>query len=234
MRKIIIKNLRIKEDFENIEKLNLDLKENEIGVWRVDIRKNEKVVEEKKYLLTEDELKSQECFLRSKDRLRFIIGRIFAKEISAKYLKTKPEKIMIKKGKYSKPFVFYDGGVLNYNLSHSGDIVLFAFAYNADVGIDVEEIKYIKDYKELYDIFNVREKMRILKSEDFRVFYRYWTAKEAYVKADGRGFGIDPKSFYISEDDILFDENDKEIKDFKIIRIRETEKYSETLAYREK
>lgn len=231
MRKVTIINFEEKEDFENFEKTNLDLKENEIAVWRVNIKKNVKVVEEKKYLLTKNELKIQERFLHSKDRLRFAVGRIFAKEIAAKYLKNKPEKIIMKKGKYSKPYITNTGGALNYNLSHSGDIVLLAFAYNANVGIDVEEIKYLKEYKELCEFFNVRERMKVVESEDFREFYRYWTAKEAYMKADGRGFGIDPKSFYITEDDILFDENEKEIEDFKIIRIRETEKYSETLAY---
>jgi len=37
----------------------------------------------------------------------------------------------------------------HFNLSHSGDLALYAFAYNRHVGVDVEYIRANIDYEEL-------------------------------------------------------------------------------------
>ncbi|WP_286851115.1 MULTISPECIES: 4'-phosphopantetheinyl transferase superfamily protein [Sphingobacterium] len=60
-----------------------------------------------------------------------------------------------------------------------------------DLGIDVEEIIYL-DIEQFRDCFSVKELKVIFKAENsLNEFYKLWTKKEAIIKADGRGFGID-------------------------------------------
>ncbi len=230
----MIRNLYTGEDFTRLEQNGLYLSKYEIGVFRVHLQQIAQWIGQKMHLLNCEEQARRQSFVYDKDRLRFAVGRICAKELAAYCLRIKPEQILIVQGKHQKPVLLNGGGALQYNLSHSGDRVLFAFAFDADVGIDVEQVRYLQDYKTLCDCLHGFEKRRVLESGDFKTFYQYWTAKEAYIKADGRGFGIDFASFYISKEDRLFEANGKELKAYQLVRISETEKYAEALVYRER
>ncbi len=75
----------------------------------------------------------------------------------------------------------------DFSISHSGFIAVCAFSLHSKIGVDVEEIKpvTIDDFKEQ---FLDEEWNSIIKSGNLNdCFYYYWTAKEAVLKADGRG-----------------------------------------------
>jgi 4'-phosphopantetheinyl transferase len=81
---------------------------------------------------------------------------------------------------------------LRFNLSHSGDYCLCAVALGREVGIDVEQVRPDIACLDLAERFFTKREYDDLQQgpEENRHarFFRYWTCKEAYLKA--RGIGI--------------------------------------------
>ncbi len=79
--------------------------------------------------------------------------------------------------------------VLRLSVSHCGDVALFAFSMDAQVGVDVERLNPSADVLSLARrCLSAPERARLCElPEDERVaaFYRCWTAKEAFSKALG-------------------------------------------------
>jgi 4'-phosphopantetheinyl transferase len=98
---------------------------------------------------------------------------------------------------YNKP---YFAGNLFFNISHSGAYVLCAVSKTNRVGIDIEAIRDI-GFKEFSGCFTAGEWTCINTSDDpGAAFYRFWTRKEAVIKADGRGLQIPLQSFEVIHD----------------------------------
>lgn len=77
-----------------------------------------------------------------------------------------------------------------FNISHSGNRVVCALSRNGRIGIDIEYIKPLS-FDDFQTQFTEREWLNIRNSPDpVASFYRFWTAKESLIKADGRGLGI--------------------------------------------
>ena len=101
-----------------------------------------------------------------------------------------PEKsIQLAKSEHGKPFL--PDSDLQFNLSHSVDLALYAFARGRDVGVDVErESRKVKaiEIAERFFSESEREYLRQLPEEQLPVaFLRTWTRKEALLKALGTG-----------------------------------------------
>ena len=77
---------------------------------------------------------------------------------------------------------------LEFNLSHSGDYAICAIS-DDEVGCDIEKIKDV-NLKIAKRFFSEEEYNNVLK--DNKLFFRYWTLKESYLKAKGIGIkGLD-------------------------------------------
>lgn len=97
---------------------------------------------------------------------------------------------------YGKPF-FQDLSV-SFNISHSGDMVICACSNIIhNIGVDIEKVSYI-DFEAFKEVFSDNEHEILMNKQDLSEFIRLWTVKEAIIKADGRGFSIDPKLITIS------------------------------------
>jgi 4'-phosphopantetheinyl transferase len=88
-------------------------------------------------------------------------------------------------GAHGKPFL--DGSPWRFNLSHSHGIRLLAVAHGLEVGVDIERIRPLRRRAALLArCFTARERARLEEAPD-RELLRHWAAKEALVKAIGRG-----------------------------------------------
>ncbi|MDI5967039.1 4'-phosphopantetheinyl transferase superfamily protein [Streptomyces sp. SL13] len=78
----------------------------------------------------------------------------------------------------------------HFSLSHSGELVLIAFA-GTPVGADVEELPTVRTADEIAPRLHPRERDEIVAvaDDDERrtAFARCWTRKEAYLKGTGEG-----------------------------------------------
>jgi 4'-phosphopantetheinyl transferase len=100
-----------------------------------------------------------------------------------------PGDLHLSYGEQGKP-VLADSD-LRFNLSHTRDLALFAFAREIDLGLDVEDIQASDDLEAVAEQnFAPAERDALLalpQSERTSAFYRCWTRKEALLKAEGCG-----------------------------------------------
>lgn len=90
---------------------------------------------------------------------------------------------------------------LQCNLSHSGTLVVGAFAVGGPVGVDIEHISPVDAPALSKRFFHPREHARLLHEPDdaqrTHFFYRIWTRKESSLKALGCGLTVNPASFSV-------------------------------------
>jgi 4'-phosphopantetheinyl transferase len=84
---------------------------------------------------------------------------------------------------------YFDDRV-DFNIAHSGRFIVCALSLTNKVGIDVEEIKPIS-LEDFEANFSEEEWIKIYADEDqYRGFYKFWTKKEAFLKAIGLGLNV--------------------------------------------
>lgn len=135
------------------------------------------------------------------DRLRFAKCRCLLRRIIAAWKGIQPMQVAFRLGKYGKPFLGHSGG-LQFNISHTHGSAIFAFCHESEIGIDIEHIERDADFDGVaLKVFTPIEQNMLLQlngREKRREFFRLWTAKEAFMKATGRGFSLDPSSIETS------------------------------------
>jgi 4'-phosphopantetheinyl transferase len=114
-------------------------------------------------------------------------GAPAVRELIACYAGERPESLRIVPGPHGKPTL--DAAALRFNLSHSGGTTLLAFALGVDVGIDIEHARTLRRRDALLArCFTPDERAQVCAARDpDAALLAAWTAKEALVKAIGRG-----------------------------------------------
>ncbi|NET10505.1 MAG: 4'-phosphopantetheinyl transferase superfamily protein, partial [Symploca sp. SIO2B6] len=85
---------------------------------------------------------------------------------------------------------------VTFNLSHSGEIALYAVSCDRRVGIDIEVLRPMPQALQLAQRFFLKQEYQQLATlptaQQETAFFRGWTRKEAYLKATGEGLvGLD-------------------------------------------
>ena len=131
-----------------------------------------------------------------RDRRRFVVARARLRELLAERLDVSPESIEFVYGREGKPALaerFARSG-WRFNLSHCDELVLYAFARERDVGIDVEAVRAVDEADAIAERSfapGERSAFRALKPEQRNSgFLQLWTRKEAFVKALGDGLAV--------------------------------------------
>jgi 4'-phosphopantetheinyl transferase len=179
------------------------LGQHELHVWRAALNVSPALTCRLESALNEDEKGRAEKFLVPQARDRFVASRGILRELLATYLEIEPEKVEFMYGPQGKPSLspVYNSKVC-FNISHSREMGLFAFASDAAVGVDIEQVK--PDFKgmEIASRFFSSEEIAALAKLPpelgVEAFFECWTRKEAYVKARGQGLGIPLRSFTVS------------------------------------
>ncbi len=144
-------------------------------------------------LLSENEIVYTERFRSDADKNRFSTGRQMLRLLSSKYLSVPPEKIIVSGERHQKPVIGNSTkSPFHFNLSHSGEWVLIAFA-DSELGVDLEEINRPFSFGDIvHDQFREPEQNFVFNAPDpANAFYVLWTRKEALLKAWGLGLKID-------------------------------------------
>lgn len=142
--------------------------------------------------LTVDERERAARLRFPEHRDRFIAGRGLLRELLSAYLNQPAALLRFNQGPRGKPALVDQPAEtgLHFNLSHSGDRVLYAIA-RQEVGVDLEDMDRRLDYAAVAErICTPREwaVFQALPLEQAReVFFACWTRKEAVAKATGDG-----------------------------------------------
>ena len=122
-------------------------------------------------------------------RRRFIVTRARLRQLLAERLGVKPDAIEIAYGSNGKPKLQHRG--LHFNVAHCDDVALFAFSHAAEIGVDIEAIRPIREADAIAaQFFSPRENQAYAAAaprDKPLAFLRCWTRKEALVKALGAG-----------------------------------------------
>ena len=150
-------------------------------------------------VLSAEELQRASRFRFDHLRTRFILCRGALRMLIGRYLGVPPASVQFQYGSKGKPCV--ESG-LKFNVSHSEDLAVFAFATELDVGVDVEQARSIPNMHQIASHFFSMEECSDLQSVDIarrsQAFFNCWTRKEAYIKAIGDGLSIPLDSFRVS------------------------------------
>lgn len=111
------------------------------------------------------------------------------------------DSLSVSENAFGKP-AFDPGLGVHFSLSHAGDRVMAAVG-DSPVGCDVERIAPF-DEAVARECLTAEEQAKVKRaspgSDRDREFVRLWVRKEAYVKAVGRGFSIEPMSVSVLAD----------------------------------
>jgi 4'-phosphopantetheinyl transferase len=145
-------------------------------------------------LLSNDELNRAKKYHFERDRQKFIFWRGSFKSILSKYVNISAPNIQFNYNSYGKPSlknVFFEKSV-QFNISHSQSVAIYAFTFKDPVGIDIEYMRTDFDWQPIaQQFFTARENETLQKAESStQAFYYHWTRKEAIVKALGKGLYI--------------------------------------------
>ncbi|MBE9217039.1 4'-phosphopantetheinyl transferase superfamily protein [Plectonema cf. radiosum LEGE 06105] len=171
---------------------DIKLLANEVHVWRENLVNVESLLKQFKQILSEDELIRAKRFHFEEHRQRFIAGRGILRSILGRYLNIQPSKIQFDYEPRGKPFLNQSYHTnLSFNLSHSQDFALYAISLTDSIGVDLECFNSTTDVLSLAQRFFLATEFTTIKSahpqQQQQLFFRYWTCKEAYLKATGIG-----------------------------------------------
>lgn len=174
----------------------MELSRNDIHVWSYHFDQVTIPFSQLLQVLSSDELKRADHFQLEKDKRRFILCRALLRMTISHYLNFEPGQIEFSYGAYGKPALSYPfcEDNLEFNLSHSNDLMLFAITRGHKVGIDVEHLRNIPRIEllvERYFSFKEINAFHTLPLHEKQAnFFRVWTRKEAYAKAMGWGLAF--------------------------------------------
>jgi len=175
----------------------------EVHLWIASVDQAPSDLTAFEHVLSDDERARAGNYRFQLHRDRFVAGRALRRLILARYLGRPPETVAFTLGPQGKPSI--DGEPadgLRFNDSGSDGLAVFALAWGRDVGVDVERIRQNADADRIVDMFGAPPERvaygRLPEADRPLAFHRWWTAKEAWLKAVGSGLLASPDSFTVS------------------------------------
>ena len=180
----------------------LIISSNEIHIWTSHLRLTTQQEDESLNLLSNDECIRAKRFHFPIHRKRFVAARSTLRNILSCYLNILPKEIIFLYDDYQKPYLKISFNTdLQFNVSHSHDIALFAFSYKRPIGVDIEKIKATYNDHVARRYFSEKEYQSLMslpEQERINGFYSIWAKKEAIIKAVGKGLAMPLNQFSVS------------------------------------
>jgi len=169
-----------------------------VHVWTRDLDADDDAWLDHDELLSSEELSVARRLRSPLARRRFVRSHVIAQHLLAGILQMPAGDIVFDHNPQGKPFVRLSdrdgaagGAAFDFNFSHSENAFLFGVCFGAAVGVDVEIIRDGFDLLSVAESFFSPAEMKSLQvardSDRHSLFFRYWTRREAFAKAVGRG-----------------------------------------------
>jgi 4'-phosphopantetheinyl transferase len=178
----------------------LELNAGEIQLWS---RAIEPVCELDWELLNGEERARADRFLVEHARSAFVATRSALRRLASGYLGVPAGDLNFGAGPQGKPYLTGSPARLKFNVSHTAGLAVLGFAWDAEIGVDVERLRPMEDMDAIAARFFAATEVSELRSvegseERTAAFYRCWTRKEAYIKAVGGGLSIPLDGFHVA------------------------------------
>lgn len=166
----------------------LELDTSIVDVWRFDLL-DARLLRAADSVLDALERRRASRFVFDRHRRQFMAAHAAVRLVLSSYVGVAADAIVLSVHSDGKPRL--EGGGLEFNLSHSGDVAYMAVTADTALGIDVELETAARDIPALAaTVFSRDEQDELARGGPAReqeMFFRGWTRKEAYVKAIGTG-----------------------------------------------
>lgn len=147
----------------------------------------------REWLSQDERVRAGRC-VRLEDGNRYILARGCLRAVLARYTGFEPSELAFHSGAAGKPALAgLPAGVapIHFNVSHSHGRLLIAVARQQEVGVDLErmraDVEVVKLAQRFYSPAECESVMGLPGAAQAGQFFRYWTAKEAYLKCKGIG-----------------------------------------------
>lgn len=173
----------------------------EVHVWEFSLAVPDSTVVDCSKRLSADEQQRATRFHFAADRSRFTVARGALRTTLTAYTGTPPESHRFTYSKHGKPRLESQFLDIRFNLSHSGERAVIGVTLGREIGVDIEQVRENVEIDSLAERFfsvGEREFMRGLPHEKkLGTFFRYWTCKEAFLKAQAVGLARSLASFTV-------------------------------------
>lgn len=154
-------------------------------------------------LLTDEEIAKSRHFYFPRDQKRFLLTRILQRTLLSRYHAVAPRNWIFAENAFGRPCIAIpkekSERFVQFNISHTNELVVLAVGQALEIGIDVERIRAVIMPAQIANhYFSTEESAGLRHAPEHlrdRRFLELWTLKEAYTKAKGRGLSIALDSF---------------------------------------
>jgi 4'-phosphopantetheinyl transferase len=181
-------------DFDSCRALKgLEISNPDVHVWLAGLDQLEDSLSHLSELLSEDEVARAQSYYLGRDRNRYIGRHGLLRKILSLYLDVSPGEIHFNYGALGKPYLSQElrRGDIQFSLSHSDGLAIYAFTRRRRIGIDLEVIRELPDIDHIAECFFSPEETDHLRklppNLQLQGFLQWWACKEAYLKATGEG-----------------------------------------------
>ena len=175
------------------------LGEKNIDVWLAFY--NEIVDEDRlaalRLILSEAEREQQKRFYFADDRQRYLVTRAMVRTVLSLYAAPAPADWTFSTNAYGRPEIANrddEARELRFNLSHTRGLIALGICRRRALGVDVENVVARRVSMGIADRFfspsEAAELARVAHERQQDRFFEYWTFKESYIKAHGKGLSI--------------------------------------------
>ena len=164
-----------------------------VHLWTADVRTFQIDLRRFTALLSPGERRRAARFADPEHRMHFILTHGFLRLVLSRYLDRQPQLLRFQPHANGKPRLVKatDSPRLEFNLAHSAHMTMIAVASGWPVGVDVEALtRPVRAQAIVERYFSPTERDHFASLPPSRAnkeFIRYWTAKEAVLKAVGLG-----------------------------------------------
>jgi 4'-phosphopantetheinyl transferase len=183
------------------------LGEHEVHLWSASLERPADEVDRLAQVLTAEERERAARFKHRQPHDHFVLARGTLRLLLARYLGAEPATIGFRFGPQGKPYLAEPAwSWLQFNISHSHGLALYAFTRHIEVGVDVEQVRPFNDlaFAERFFTPGEVESLRLVAPERrTEVFFHAWTRKEAILKATGEGiaYGLEHVEVTVSPEE---------------------------------
>lgn len=152
----------------------------------------------KSWLAPEEKIRAEKLAIPY--RQNFITSRGVLRDLLAYYSQQPPQKLKLSYSVSGKPLLINSERSLEFNLSHSKNILVCAFTIDTPVGVDIEYINprmHLDKIAYRFLVTDEYDRLQLLHGvKKIKVFFNAWVRNEALIKAMGNTLQTHPYSRY--------------------------------------
>jgi len=214
------------------------LEPDEVHVWRVFLDWPQAMLHQALSILSPEEKKRAERFVLDLHRSQFIVSHAALRHILSRYINQPAAVINFTQGTHGKPYLLQPD--VQFNMSDSKQLALYAITKNREVGIDIEwmrpDIDRMGIAKRFFALQEQQQLRALPQAQQLTGFYQCWARKEAYIKVIGQGLSFPLANFSVSlqpdgfNNLLSVNDDTEEVKRWSLGSIAVAEGYAAALA----